>query len=117
MHNTIYRRTRISLIKLTALLGAVGAVGIWFWLSQRVSTPGWVAPAILGSAAVLGILWQLRARAARRWQAALDTYAEREIIRTKHRNDVATQFKAMSGTVRKVYSRRKLHACSQSQDR
>src|SRR5438132_10307009 len=116
-NSSIYRRSRIPLINLGALLVAVGAVGIWFWLLPRVTMPGWVAAAIVGpAAAVLGLLWRLRARAARRWQAALDTYAEREMMRTKHRNDGASRFKAMSPTARKVYSRRKLHACSQSQD-
>jgi hypothetical protein len=116
-NNSIHLRTRISLIDLAALLGAAAAIGILFWLSQGGSAPRWLAAAILGPAAVLGIFWQLRARATRRWQAVLDTFAEREMIRTKHHNGVPAQFEAMSRTVRRVHSRRKLHACSQSQDR
>ena len=89
-NNSTYRRTRTSLIKLGALLGAAGAAGIWFWLSRRGGTPGWAAPAILGPAAVLGILYQLRARAARRLRAALDAFAEREMAQARRGNSSKT---------------------------
>ncbi len=55
--------------------------------------------AALAVAALVGITWYLsRARAERRWRAALDAYAEKE-------------------QAKRTYSRRNLHARPQSQDR
>jgi hypothetical protein len=42
--------------------------------------------AALALMAVLGVVWQSRASAARRWNAALDAYAEREIARARGRH-------------------------------
>jgi hypothetical protein len=47
------------------------------WLSVEVL----LASAILALAATLGFVWLVRARAARRLQAALDIYADREMAR------------------------------------
>ncbi len=44
----------------------------------------WVVSLTLAAAALAGIVsivWQLRARSARRWLTALNAYAEREIAR------------------------------------
>jgi small-conductance mechanosensitive channel len=55
--------------------------------------------AALAIAALVGITWYLsRARAERRWRAALDAYAEKE-------------------QAKRTYSRRNFHARPQSQDR
>ena len=55
--------------------------------------------AVLAVAALVGITWYLsRARAERRWRAALDVYAEKE-------------------QAKRTNSRRNLHAGPQSQDR
>ena len=77
-----------------------GLIG-WLWF---VAAPGtaWKAvslAAVLALAALVGITWYLsRARAERRWRAALDAYAKREQAKRTH-------------------SRRNFHARPQSPDR
>jgi hypothetical protein len=44
-----------------------------------------LAATILTLAALGGLVWYLRARAARRFQATLDAYAEREIMQAERR--------------------------------
>jgi len=51
--------------------------GLWLFLALDASE--YVIPAA-ALAAIAGFVWQMRARARRRW-AALDAYAEREIAR------------------------------------
>jgi hypothetical protein len=79
----------------------VGFIG-WLWLVSSADS-AWKAvdslAAVLALAALVGITWYLsRARAERRWRAALDAYAEKE-------------------QAKRTYSRRNLHARPQSQDR
>ena len=81
MDNTwIGRLATPSLIWLVALLGAAG---LWFWLRPEHSVAEMLGAAGLVLTAILGIVWLSRARAARRFNAALDAYAEREIDRER----------------------------------
>ncbi|SRR6266536_81229 len=68
-----------------AVVGA-GMVGaLWFRPVDGRGRQALLAAAALALTAVLGVVWQSRARAARRWEAALDAYAEREIARARNR--------------------------------
>jgi hypothetical protein len=67
-------RALTSLAWSGAALGVLGAVGLALWLAAGAAPAG-VAVGSLG----LGAVWLSRARAARRRNAALDAYAEREI--------------------------------------
>lgn len=85
MKNTrIGRRTPWSLVVgwSVAFLAAASAVGLWLWLAQGDG------PALLAAEAlVIGVpllaVWWWRGRAARRWSAAVNAYAEREIARAR----------------------------------
>lgn len=70
----------------TALFVAGTAVALWAWLAEFNRVQLLLAAAALVPAAILGVVWQSRARAARRWRNALDTYAEREIARNVRRS-------------------------------
>jgi hypothetical protein len=48
--------------------------------------PVLMASALLVLAAVGAVAWLFRARAARRWQAALDAYAEQDLARERRWN-------------------------------
>jgi hypothetical protein len=54
-----------------------------FWPAQGVSVTVLFTCAALALAVAVGIVWQLRSRAARRRTAALEAYAEREIARAR----------------------------------
>jgi hypothetical protein len=55
-------------------------VGLWFVRTDDLAWKAVPLAAVLALTAVVGITWQQsRARATRRWQAALAAYAEREI--------------------------------------
>jgi hypothetical protein len=69
-----------------ALLGVGGAVGLWLWPTQGSAVRALPATAVFALTVVLGVLWQYRTRAARRWSAAVDAYAERELARARHAN-------------------------------
>jgi len=61
---------------------------------------GWQAllPAVVVALTVLlGLVWQNRFRAARRWKAVLDAYAEREIARDRGREVLPITIEAASG--------------------
>src|SRR5262249_62059163 len=69
-----------------AVLGAGVAGGVWL---RRAGDGSWQAllpAAVLALAAALGLVWLARVRAARRWNAAVDAYAEREIARSLRRH-------------------------------
>jgi hypothetical protein len=83
-NNVTARRIPSSLGWTSAFFGAGGAAGLWYWLAQGDRLQMALAVAGLALAAVLGIVWQVRARSASRFQAALDAFAEREIARAPH---------------------------------
>jgi hypothetical protein len=68
--------------------GIVG--GLQVWPSHGRSGLALPPVAVLVLAAVLGIIWQSRARGTRRWRAALDAYAEREMAKERRRERVRT---------------------------
>lgn len=84
MPNNSLGRKAVSLIWLTAFLGAGGAAGLWLGLAQD-SVQVLLAAMVLALTVVLGTVWHSRDRAARRLHAALEAYAEREIARTRRR--------------------------------
>jgi hypothetical protein len=68
------------------IAGLIG--GLWFELADRSAWEAVALVAVLGLTAVPGITWQqlhARARARRRWHAALAAYAEREIRQLRRR--------------------------------
>jgi membrane protein YdbS with pleckstrin-like domain len=102
--NETARSRRMSLVW-SAIVRAVrllivGLMG-WLWFASAADFP-WRAvslAAVLALAALVGITWYLsRARAERRWRAALDAYAIQE-------------------QAKRTYSRRNFHARPQSQAR
>jgi hypothetical protein len=72
----------VSLLGPAVFLLSGGAAGLWLVLAQDGEQ---VLPAVLVLAmtAVLGAVWLVRVRAARRLLATLDAYAEREIARER----------------------------------
>ena len=104
MTNETARSRRMSLVWSAAFrtvrLSIFGLIG-WLCFVSAVDSP-WRAVSlavVLALAALVGITWYLsRARAERRWRAALDAYAERE-------------------QAKRTNSRRNFHARPQSQDR
>src|SRR5262249_36771886 len=75
-NNRIGRRTPTSL----------GAVGLWFLPAHGDGVAVLLGAAALVLTAILGIVWLSRARAARRFNAAVDAYADGEIDRARRRN-------------------------------
>jgi hypothetical protein len=67
-----------SLVWIAALLGAVE---LWFWLTNGNDVQGLLGAAALLLTATLGTVRLSRARAARRFNSAMDAYAKREIGR------------------------------------
>jgi hypothetical protein len=60
--------------------------GLWYARANDFTWEDLWLAALVASAAVAGITWRrVRIRARRRWQAALDTWAEREIRRERRR--------------------------------
>jgi hypothetical protein len=79
-------------------IAAVVSTGVFGRLRLRpTDVRGWQAllPAVIVALTVLlGFVWQYRIRAARRWKAALDAYAEREIDRNRRREASPTAVEA-----------------------
>jgi hypothetical protein len=78
--NWIGRWMSTALVSAVALLGAVG---IWFWLTDGNDVQGLLGAAALLLTATLGTVGLSRARATRRFIAAVDAYAQREIDRER----------------------------------
>jgi hypothetical protein len=74
-----------------ALLAAAGAAGLWLWLTHGASVPLRLGLGLLALTAAVALVWIYRARrAARRFWAALDAYAEKEMARAERRPRVPT---------------------------
>lgn len=84
-NNWLDRRESESVLGPAAFLGVAAAAGTWLWLAQGDTMQVSLASAVLASTALVGIVWQVRARAARRWRAALDAYVERQIAQERRR--------------------------------
>jgi hypothetical protein len=82
-NNRIGLRTATSLAWPATFLGAAG---LWFWLAQGEGAAVLLGAPALALTAVLGVVWRSRARAARRFHAAVEAHAEREIDRERRRN-------------------------------
>ena len=82
IHNWIGRWMATSRVWIVTLLGAVG---LWFWLTNGNDVQGSLGAAALLLTATLGSVGLSRARAARRFLAAVDAYAKREIERERSR--------------------------------
>src|SRR5262249_22258043 len=68
------------------VLSAGLMIGPWF---RPADGRGWqvlLVAAAIALAALLQLVWLYRARSARRWRAALDAYATREIARERRRS-------------------------------
>jgi hypothetical protein len=102
--NRIGHRAPLSLVGPAAFLAAAGAVGLWLWLGQA-DGPAPLAAAALVVAALLLAVWRRRARAARRWSAAVNAYADREIARAR-RLAVLRQARAVPTPARGLNHRR-----------
>lgn len=83
-HNSLARRNTVSWVWPAALLAPAGAGGLW-WGLVGGDVPGLLAVSALALLVVLAVAGLLRVRAARRWRAAMNAYAEREIARAPRR--------------------------------
>jgi hypothetical protein len=81
MRNLLHRRGLLTVFSLAAW--ATGTGGLWFWVVP--GDPLGVLPGamLLGLGVLLATVGLVRARAGWRWRAALDAYAEREIVRAR----------------------------------
>ncbi len=84
-HSTVAHSKALSLLGAAALLTALAACALWLWQEQGNRTQTVLASASLGLTAAVGWTWRHRARTTRRWQAVLDTFAQREMGRARSR--------------------------------
>ena len=82
MENNSIGRQVISVVWLAVLLVGGGAAGLWLGLSHD-AVQRLLAAAVLVLTAVLAAVWLVRARTARRLNAAVEAYAKRELARRK----------------------------------
>jgi hypothetical protein len=68
-----------------AFFGGVGLMAAGLCLACTTGWPVSSSAAVIGLSAVLAVSWLLRYRAAKRWQAVLDAYAETEIAQARPR--------------------------------
>ena len=100
-----------------ARLLTFGLIGwLWFVSADDSAWRSVSLAAALALAALAGITWYLtRARAERRWRAALDAYAKQEFERRWRA--ALDDAHAKQEQAKRTYSRRNFHARPQSQDR
>ena len=72
---------RWMLTSLVWIVALFGTVELWYWLTNGNDVQGLLGAAALLLTATLGTVGLSRGRAARRFNAAMDAYAEREIGR------------------------------------
>jgi hypothetical protein len=68
-----------------ALLAAGAAAAFGYGAADGMRLPAFTAAAALAAVSALSLWWYLRARGRARWRAAVDAYAEREIVRARRR--------------------------------
>ena len=85
MDNTLISRYRPAFLVWPV---ALGAIELWSWFADGEMSAVMPGAAIVVLAAVVGMARLSQARVAKRFQAALDAYAEREIDRQRHRNEL-----------------------------
>jgi hypothetical protein len=91
MGNKQTSRTKPAFVVRPALLGAAALLGagisgaVWLSRVQGRGPAALLAGVAFAVTAAVGIVWQLRATAARRRLAVLELYAQREIARARGR--------------------------------
>ena len=80
--NAVTRARSIQWAVLLTLLAIGGLVGLWLW---RTHSGLGIAAGLLMAAAALAAVLVSRVRAARRFAAALDAYADQELARAERR--------------------------------
>jgi hypothetical protein len=65
---------------------SLAAVVPWLWLAHGDGVRALLGAVALVLTPILGAVWLSRARAARRFNAAMDAFAEREIDRERRRH-------------------------------
>jgi hypothetical protein len=134
MNYRMGRRKSLSSAWAAVLVGVGESPEMLFWPEQGVFATVLIS-AILALAVIVGIVW-LRVRASRRWNAALEAYADREITRARRRNEANRERLLPPGRLpspdhriaqtallrklnqpKRTYSRRNRHARPQSQGR
>jgi hypothetical protein len=78
MNRNATKRTSTTLLWPTAF---VGSAGLWYWLAPGGGLDAPLGAATLVAAALLASYWLRCARATRRFHAAMDAFANREIER------------------------------------
>ena len=76
---------RLGMLGGAASLYAVLVAGWWFWPGASGGGQALLAAALLALTGGLGIAWQWRARAARRFQVAMNAFVDRQIAWTRRR--------------------------------
>jgi hypothetical protein len=84
-NNKLGSLTPTALILPAAVFVGVGIIAVGLCLAFSTGWPVLSAAAVIGLAALLAGGWSIRHRAAQRWQAALDAYADREIAQARPR--------------------------------
>jgi hypothetical protein len=89
IYSRVVRRTCSAVLCIALMISAVVLAATWL---QVLESGLWQAPLSLFSAgAVVGLVWDSRARTARRLHAVLDLYAEREIARETRRRTMPVE--------------------------
>lgn len=102
-YNFSRSRKPLALLWPTSLLATAAAAALWLRLARHNGLQVLLASTLLAGTVALGLLWQARARAARRLQAVVDAYAERQMAETSAGN--APQ-KGWTSPARKVFAHR-----------
>jgi hypothetical protein len=91
MFNNTYGRRTPLVLPWSGIMYAAGALtlgvaaGLWLLLAHGQGWQVLLPAAVVALAAIIGMAWQSRARAADRLHAALDAYARRELARARRR--------------------------------
>jgi hypothetical protein len=81
-------RALLSQLGPAVFLGAGAAIGLWLWPTRGDRVQVLLASTLVAFVAMLGLVWQYRRQAARRWSAVVNAYAEQEMARSRLRHAV-----------------------------